>query len=80
MHTNVDYACSSWYQNLTKKLKDSLKTTQSEFLRFWLKLGYIKRIKEKECKQQTIETKEIKARKQNFVNLCKLYGFQIYYQ
>ena len=39
-----DYACTAWYQNLTKKLKDKLQRTQHKCTRFCLKLQCRKHI------------------------------------
>ena len=33
-----DYACTAWYPNLTKKLKDKLQVTQNKCIRFSMKL------------------------------------------
>ena len=33
-----DYACTGWYPNLSKKLKDKLQVTQNKCIRFCLKL------------------------------------------
>ena len=35
---HFDYACTAWYPNLSKKLKDKLQVTQNEYIRFCLKL------------------------------------------
>ena len=35
---HFDYACTAWYPNLSKKLKDKLQVTQNKFIRFCLKL------------------------------------------
>ena len=34
----IDYACTAWHPNLTKKLKDKLQVTQNKCIRFCLKL------------------------------------------
>ena len=39
-----DYACSAWYPNLTKILKDKLQVTQNKCIRFCLKLKCRKHI------------------------------------
>ena len=35
---HFDYACTGWYPNLSKKLKDKLQVTQNKCIRFCLKL------------------------------------------
>ena len=35
---HFDYACTEWYPNLSKKLKDKLQVTQNKCIRFCLKL------------------------------------------
>ena len=35
---HFDYACTTWYTNLSKKLKDKLQVTQNKYIRFCLKL------------------------------------------
>ena len=35
---HFDYACTAWYPNLSKKLKDKLRGTQNKCIRFYLKL------------------------------------------
>ena len=35
---HFDYACTAWYLNLSKKLKDKLQVTQNKCIRFCLKL------------------------------------------
>ena len=35
---HFDYACTAWYPNLSKKLKDKLQVTQNKWIRFCLKL------------------------------------------
>ena len=37
---NLDYACSSWYPTLTKKLKDKLQSLQNKCIKFCLQLSY----------------------------------------
>ena len=39
IQTSFDYACSSWYPNLTKKLRIRLQATQNKAVRFCLRLG-----------------------------------------
>ena len=41
---HFDYACSAWYPNLTKKLKNRIQTTQNKCLRFCLHLDKSKHI------------------------------------
>ena len=35
---HFDYACSAWYPNLTKKLKNRIQTSQNKFISFCLQL------------------------------------------
>ena len=35
-----DYACSSWYSNLNKSIKDRLQSAQNKCIKFCLKIGY----------------------------------------
>ena len=41
---HFDYACSAWYPNLSKKLKDKLQVTQNKCIRFCLELQSRKHI------------------------------------
>ena len=36
---HFDYACSTWYPNLTQNLRKKLQTTQNKCIRFCLQLG-----------------------------------------
>ena len=36
---HFDYACSAWYPNLSKKLKNRIQTLQNKCIRFCLKLN-----------------------------------------
>ena len=45
---HFDYACSSWYPNLTKKLKHRIQTTQNKCMRFCLQLDKLKHISHEE--------------------------------
>ena len=36
---HFDYACSGWYPNLSKKLKNRIQTLQNKCIRFCLQLG-----------------------------------------
>ena len=47
---HFDYACSSWYPNLTKRLKTRLQRTQNKCIRFCLQLGNTTHISGKEFK------------------------------
>ena len=38
VHCHLDYACASWYSNLTKKIKDKLQVCQNKLIRTVLKL------------------------------------------
>ena len=39
IQSNFDYACSAWYPNLSKNLKDKLQIAQNKCIRFCLFLG-----------------------------------------
>ena len=41
---HFDYVCSSWFPNLTQKLKKKLQTTQNKCIRFCLQLPLITRL------------------------------------
>ena len=41
---HFDYACSCWYEGLSKKLKDRLQVIQNNVIRFILDLPHRKRI------------------------------------
>ena len=41
---HFDYACSTWYQNLTKKMKHRIQTTQNKCMRFGLQLDKLRHI------------------------------------
>ena len=45
---HVDYACSAWYPNLTKKLKHRIQTTQNKCMHFCLQLDKLKHISREE--------------------------------
>ena len=42
---HFDYACTTWYPNLTKKLKEKLQVNQNKCLRFCLRL---------QCRERTL--------------------------
>ena len=44
----LDYACSAWYPNLTKKLKNRIQTSQNKCIRFCLQLDKTTHISHKE--------------------------------
>lgn len=48
---NFDYACSAWYPNLSKKLKNKLQIAQNKCIRFCLFLGNREGIRFKHFKQ-----------------------------
>ena len=48
---NFDYACSAWYPNLSKKLKNELQIAQNKCIRFCLFLGNHEGIRFKHFKQ-----------------------------
>ena len=41
---HFDYACSTWFPNLTKKIKHRIQTTQNKSIRFCLQLDNLKHI------------------------------------
>ena len=45
---HFDYACTAWYPNLCKKLKDKIQTTQNKCIRFCLNLDKIAHISQNE--------------------------------
>ena len=45
---HFDYACSAWYLDLTKKLKNRVQTSQNKCIRFCLKLDKMIHISHKE--------------------------------
>ena len=45
---HFDHACSAWYPNLTKKLKNSIQTSQNKYTRFCLHLDKMTHISYKE--------------------------------
>ena len=51
---HFDYACSAWYPNLSKKLKNRIQTLQNKYIRFCLQLDKISRISQKESQKQLI--------------------------
>ena len=47
---HFDYACSAWYPNLSKKLKNRIQTSQNKCIRFCLQLDKMSHISQKEFK------------------------------
>ena len=45
---HFDYACSAWYPNLSKKLKNRIQTLQNKCIRFCLQLDKMSHISQKE--------------------------------
>ena len=45
---DFDYACSAWYPNLSKKLKNRIQTSQNKCIRFCLQLDKMSHISPKE--------------------------------
>ena len=45
---NFDYACSGWYPNLSKKLKNKIQISQNKCIRFCLQLDKMSHISQKE--------------------------------
>ena len=57
---HFDYACSAWYPNLSKKLKNRIQTLQNKCIRFCLQLDKMSHISQKEF--ETINWFPIKER------------------
>ena len=45
---HFDYACSAWYPNLSRKLKNKIQTSQNKCVRFCLQLDEMSHISQKE--------------------------------
>ena len=54
LHPHFDYACSTWYLNLTKKLKTGIQTSPSKCIRFCLQLEKMTHISHKNLKLWTV--------------------------
>ena len=63
---HFDYACSAWYPNLSKKLKNKIQTLQNKCIRFCLQLDEMSHISQKEF--ETINWLPIKERYNQCVN------------
>ena len=63
---HFDYACSAWYPNLNKGIKEKLQITQNKCIRFCLKLGNRSHIGVKEF--ETINWLPVGARVEQCVN------------
>ena len=50
---HFDYACSAWYPNLSKKLKNRIQTPQNKGICFCLQLNKLSHIFKKNLKQLT---------------------------
>ena len=48
IQSHLDYECSAWYPNLTKKLKHRIQTTQNKYMQFCLQLDKLKHISHEE--------------------------------
>ena len=48
IQSHLDYVCSAWYPNLTKKLKNRIQTSQNKCIRFCLQLDKMTHISHKE--------------------------------
>ena len=48
---HFNYACSAWYPNLSKKLKNRIQTLQNKCIRFCLQLDKMSHISQKDLKQ-----------------------------
>ena len=57
---HFDYACSAWYPNLSKKLKNRIQTLQNKCIRFCLQLDKMSHISQKEF--ETIDWLPVKER------------------
>ena len=69
---HFDYACSSWYPNLNKKLTKKLQTAQNKCIRFCLSLGNRQHIGVEEFKQ--INWLPTKERVEQYMS-SKVYNF-----
>ena len=63
---HFDYACSAWYPNLSKKLKNRIQTSQNKCIRFCLQLDKMSHISQKEF--EAINWLPIKERYNQCVN------------
>ena len=63
---HFDYACSAWYPNLSKKLKNGIQTSQNKCIHFCLQLDKMSHISQKEF--VTINWLPIKERYNQCVN------------
>ena len=63
---HFDYACSAWYPNLSKKLKNRIQTSQNKCIRFCLQLDKLSHISQKEF--EIINWLHIKERYHQCVN------------
>ena len=63
---HFDYACSAWYSNLPKKLKNTIQALKNKCIRFYLQLDKMSHISEKEF--ETINWFPIKERFNQCVN------------
>ena len=63
---HFDYACSAWYSNLSKKLKNRIQTSQNKCIRFCLQLDKIPHLSQKEF--ETINWLPIKEKYNQCVN------------
>ena len=52
---HVDYACSAWYPNLIKKLKNRIQTSENKYIRFCLQLDKMTHIAHKEFELVTCD-------------------------
>ena len=68
---HLDYVCTAWYPNLTKKLKGKLQVTQKEMhlilLEITMKGRHIK---------WTLRENELATNKSNVRTMCHLYSIQ----
>ena len=60
MQPHFDYACSAWYPNLSKKLKNRIQTLQNKCICFCLQLDKMSHISQKEF--ETIDWLPVKER------------------
>ena len=47
IQSHFDYACTAWYPNLSKKLKNKIQTLQNKCIRFCLQLDKMSHVSQK---------------------------------
>ena len=76
MQPLFDYACSAWYPNLTRKLKNRIKTTQNKCMHFWLQLDKLKHISHEEFIH--LNWLHGTYRFRQLILMCQLNGFLVF--